>query len=569
MRYFALACDYDGTIATAGKVSKNTIAAIERLGESGRKAILVTGREMSDLLQVFPELKIFDRIVAENGALLYRPQTAEVKLLAAEAPAQFIEALRKKGIPLYAGQSIVATREPHDAAALEVIRGMGLDLQLIYNKGSVMMLPSGVNKATGLMAALGELGLSAHNTVGVGDAENDHALLAACECGVAVANAIPVLRERADLTMQSSAGEGVEELIEKLLRDDLREAGPRLGRHHILLGKTRDDREFSLKPYGENVVIAGPSASGKSTAVMAILERLIEKAYQVCLVDPEGDYEDAGGTVSLGSPTRAPERSEIFHVLNDPKSSVRVNLVGLPLAERPPFFAALLPKLQELRARTGRPHWLIVDEAHHVLPASWNPAPATIPQELTGTILTTVHVDQVAPAAVKPADTIIAVGPAPRETFDQFHKIAGVAAPPRMPSETRMGEVVVWSPKEKRGPIAVRMQPPSGEMRRHKRKYAEGTLPEDLSFYFKGPQGKLNLRAQNLVTFIQLAEGVDDETWLFHLHEGAYSRWMREVIKDEDLAREASRIEGNSQLSPRESRAKIIEAISHRYTAPE
>lgn len=446
MRYFALACDYDGTIATAGKVEKSTIAAIKRLGESGRKAILVTGREMNDLSQALPEMGIFERIVAENGAVVYRPATGETKLLAAEARPQFVEALRAKGMPIYAGRSMVATREPHDATALQVIRDMGLDLQVIYNKGAVMILPSGVNKATGLLAALGELGLSEHNAVGVGDAENDHALLAACECGVAVANAIPALRDRADLTTEASAGEGVEELIEKLLRDDLRDAEPQLGRHHIALGKTREGEEISLKPYGENVLIAGPSESGKSTMAMAILERLIEKRYQVCLVDPEGNYDHANGTVSLGSPARAPDIAEVFHVLDNPKSSVRVNLVGLPLGERPPFFAALLPKLQELRARTGRPHWLIVDEAHHVLPASWKQAPATMPQELTGTILTTAHVEQIAPAAVKGVNIVIAVGAAPQETFEQFRRISGAAAPMRVPFQTQAGEAAVWYP---------------------------------------------------------------------------------------------------------------------------
>jgi len=570
MRYFAFACDYDGTIATAGKVPKSTIAAIGRLGASGRKAILVTGREMNDLSQTFPELGIFDRIIAENGAVLYRPESSETKLLAAEAPAGFVEALRARGVdPLFAGRSIVATHEPHDAAVLEVIREMGLDLQVIYNKGAVMILPSGVNKATGLLAALAELELSEHNAVGVGDAENDHSLLAACECGVAVANAIPVLRERADLTTEGSASEGVEELIEKLLRDDLSEVEARLARHHIPLGQTRADEEIAFKPYGENVLIAGPSASGKSTTVMAIFERLIEKRYQVCLIDPEGDYDHAGGAVALGSSTRAPESAEVFHVLDDPKSSVCVNLVGLPLAERPPFFAALLPKLQELRARTGRPHWLIIDEAHHLLPASWKPAPITIPQELTSMILTTVHAEQIAPAAAKPVDTVIAVGPSPKETFDQFQKISGCTEAPRVDFELQAGEVAAWSPKQGRAPVAVRVQPPSGEMRRHKRKYAEGKLPEELSFYFKGPHGKLNLRAQNLMMFIQLAEGVDDETWIYHLREGAYSRWMRDVIKDKDLAREVAQMEANTRLGAQETRAKIIEAISRRYTAPE
>ena len=61
----------------------------------------------------------------------------------------------------------------------------------MFNKDAVMVLPAGVNKATGLDYALRKLGLSFHETVGIGDAENDHAFLQRCECAVAVSNAVP------------------------------------------------------------------------------------------------------------------------------------------------------------------------------------------------------------------------------------------------------------------------------------------------------------------------------------------------------------------------------------------
>src|SRR6266446_10126510 len=57
---------------------------------------------------------------------------------------------------------------------------------------------------------------------------------------------------------------------------------------------------------------------------------------------------------------------------------------------------------------------------------------------------------------------------------------------------------------------------PHAQRLRHSRKYAEGELGEDKSFYFRGQEGSLNLRAQNLVLFLQIAEGVDDGTWLYH-----------------------------------------------------
>jgi len=103
---------------------------------------------------------------------------------------------------------------------------------------------------------------------------------------------------------------------------------------------------------------------------------------------------------------------------------------------------------------------------------------------------------------------------------------------------------------------------------RHRRKYAEGELGTDKSFYFRGAEGSLNLRAQNLNLFVQIAEGVDDRTWLHHLHSGDYSRWLSDSVRDDDLAAEVAEIESDQALDPRESRARIKDAITRRYTAP-
>src|SRR5690349_2792943 len=303
MRYFCLACDYDGTIAHDGVCAPSTIDALKRVSASGRKLVLVTGRELEDLRRVFPDFTIFDRIVAENGAVLYRPATKDQKVLAEGPPPEFVEELRRRGVtPVSVGQSIVASWHPFESTILEVIREQGLELQVIFNKNAVMVLPSGVNKASGLRVALDELRLSAHNTVGVGDAENDHVFLKLCECSVAVANALPAIKERADFVTSASHGAGIEELIEKLLSEDLASFAPRLKRHQVLLGRGRQSQEFCIEPYGSRLLIAGPSGAGKSTTVLALVERLIEKQYQVCLFDPEGDYDDFDQFVTLGGP---------------------------------------------------------------------------------------------------------------------------------------------------------------------------------------------------------------------------------------------------------------------------
>lgn len=570
MRYFALACDYDGTLADEGTVSPSTLAALKRLKESGRKPILVTGRELDDLVRVFPEYPIFERIVAENGAVLHAPGNRKTKTLTEPPPADFVDSLRLRGVPLSTGQVIVSTIEPYDATVLEVIKRRGLELQVIYNKGSVMVLPSGVNKSTGLAAALAELGLSEHNTVAVGDAENDHALLNLCELGAAVANSIPTLKERADLITTLPAGLGVEELIDHLLLDDLAGVEPRRADRQIVLGKRADSgSDVSIEPYGSSFVIAGPSGGGKTTVVRALIERLVENDYQICLVDPEGDYDQLERFIALGSATRPPEISEALQVLQNPKSHVIVNLIGVPLADRPVYFGALFPKLLELRSRTGRPHWIILDEAHHLLPKSWDPAVDSFPEKLSETILVAVQVDSVLPAALKSMTGLIAVGPSPEITLRQFSQAIGFPPPVFVPLPHKPALVLLWRVGQADQLIAVEIEPPSDETRRHKRKYAGGELPPDRSFYFKGPEGKLNLRAQNLNMFIQLAQGVDEETWLHHLRQGDYSHWMRENIKDKDLVAEVREIENDSAVSGKDSRAQVIEAVSRRYTAPE
>jgi HAD superfamily hydrolase (TIGR01484 family) len=569
MRYLALACDYDGTLALAGHVDPTTVDALRRLRESGRRLVLVTGRSLADILAVFPAANLFDRIIAENGAVLYRPAEREEKDLADPPSPELVAALRHEGVmPLSVGRTIVATWHPNETTVLRLIRDLGLELQVIFNKGAVMVLPSGVNKASGLAAALGELALSAHNCVGVGDAENDHTFLALCECAVAVANALPMLQERADLVTRADHGAGVIELIERMLASDLEELQPTLSRHLIPLGKTETGETLQLDPYGSRVLIAGPSGSGKSTLATAILEQLAERGYQICVIDPEGDYSKVDWAIVLGDQTRATTIPEVLDVLSSPGRNVVVNLLGIALAERPQFFAALLPRLLELRAQTGRPHWIVIDEAHHLLPASPGSTPLSLPQDCQGVMLVTVHPEAVAPAVLSSVAIVTAVGGASEEVIRGFCEATGQPMP-QVPAEAaQAGEAVFWAPSAKTPPVAFRSDGPRGERRRHLRKYAAGELGPDRSFYFRGPDERLNLRAQNLVTFLQLADGVDDETWLHHLHRGDYSRWFRESIKDDALTDEAEAVETAPGITATESRAGIRAAVERRYTLP-
>jgi hypothetical protein len=302
--------------------------------------------------------------------------------------------------------------------------------------------------------------------------------------------------------------------------------------------------------------------------VTGILERLVEQRYQFCVVDPEGDYAEFPDAIVLGSVERAPSVSEILTALHKPDSNVVVDLVSLPLQDRPAFFVGLLPRLLELRAKTGRPHWIVVDETHHLLPANWKPAPMILPEAFTSMLFVTVHPDSVAHAVLGNVGILAVMGEAPESTIRKLCMAAGVPAPSIPKTKLEAGQAIVWPLRRREEPFMLQIAPPQTSLRRHRRKYAEGELPSDRSFYFKGPEGKLNLRAHNLIMFMQIGDGVDDQTWDYHLRKGDYSRWIAAAIKDQTLAGQVQAIELQPAPSPSQSRREIRAAIEERYTLP-
>jgi len=564
MRYLVLATDYDGTLATHGHVDDAVWAAVRRLRDSGRRAVLVTGRELEDLQTVCPHLELFDRVVAENGALVYQPRTKEVRLLAEPPTRAFVEALKEHSVtPLSAGHVIVATVRPHETAVLRTISELGLELQVIFNQEAVMVLPSGVNKATGLAAALKELGLSPHNAVAIGDAENDHALLSACECAAAVGDGVPALRGRADWVARGGAGTSVVELIDRLLADDLASVGERLTRHHVGLGRGPDGSDEKFDPYGTGILVTGASGSGKSVVAAGILERLADAKYQYAVIDPEGDFATLPGAVVLGSPDRPASADEAVNLFASGRNAV-INLAGIPIWERAAFFNQFLPRLVDLRTRTGRPHWLVVGKAHHLMPANWAPP---VPR-LHNLLLLTVHPANVSRLVLERIDLVLSVGERPEQPLAQFCE-ARRAACPAIPAPTLAdGQALAYRVESGRPPFVLTLGTGRAERRMQKRKYAEGRLPDERTFVFRGPRGKLHLRAYNLLTFLELAGGVDDATWLYHLKGGEYSKWIREAIKDEDLARDVAAAEAKYAKDAAAGREAVRKAIEQRYTLP-
>jgi HAD superfamily hydrolase (TIGR01484 family) len=562
--FAALATDYDGTLAQHGQVDGATRRAIEEIRQSGRKLILVTGRILADLASAFGTLDLFDAVVAENGGLLFVPAKKAEIPLAEPPPEALVARLRELGVtPLSVGRTIIATWEPNETLVLKAIRDLGLEQHIIFNKGAVMVLPSEINKASGLKGALKLLRLSPHNVVGIGDAENDQAFLSSCGCAVAVNNALPAVKSKADFVV-SDHGAGVTELARMLTNDDLASVRPRVPRAQPVIGHTSDGAALTVSPF-EAVLVTGSSGSGKSTIVTALLEQIREFAYQFCVVDPEGDYSELRDVVTLGDSKQAPRIGEALELLASPVTSIVTNLLAIDPPERPHFLTKLLPELAKMRAVSGRPHWLVFDEVHHCLPAKWRPAPTTLPRELPASIAVTVHPEEVAPEFLALVSTVVGVGDGAVQAIKQFCEATG-RMPPKMELAPQADQVLVFRCKDQIELVTPCR--PKEKQKRHVRKYAEGELGEDKSFYFRGPERALNLRAQNLSTFLQLAAGVDDKTWLHHLRAGAYSQWFRGAIKDDVLASEATAIEQDHSLTPADSRTRIRDIVERRYTAP-
>jgi hydroxymethylpyrimidine pyrophosphatase-like HAD family hydrolase len=560
----ALATDYDGTIAHHGRVDQSTIDALTTLREGGRKLILVTGRILADLELVFPEYKMCDAVVAENGGLLFLPASSTEQVLGPPPPENYVAALRDAGVePLSIGRCIVATWEPQQHTVLEIINALGLEWQIIFNKGAVMCLPSGINKASGLMAAASALGLSPANIVGVGDAENDHSFLMTAGFSAAVANAIDALKTEVDLVMAQDHGAGVRELINLVLHEP-EKITSRSRRYNVPLGRTpggaSDDKTAVLRP-SDTVLISGSSGVGKSRFTTLLLERMRELELQFCVIDPEGDYENFEGATVLGSADHAPQHQEAAALLSKPQDNVVLNLLGLDLKDRPGFFTRAAADIGVMRKEFGRPHWLVIDEAHHMLPVGT----VLPPTDMRATIAVTVDPAALADDVLRMASIVVAVGPKADKVITHYCARLDIGVPALPPQPPGNNQVWFWN-RAADSVGVLEVDAPKQEHHRHIRKYAQGELGEDKSFYFTGPKGDLNLRAQNIAIFIQIARGVDDATWTHHLRRRDYSTWFRDSVCDDETAAEIAAIEAEAGLDPEESRQKMFALLRRRYT---
>ncbi|MFP2904707.1 HAD hydrolase family protein [Pyxidicoccus sp. 3LFB2] len=564
MRYLALAMNLDGTLATGGLADRAALDALARLRTTGRRAILVTSRRLVELTALFSSLDAFDCIVAENGALLHWPSRRESTSLCRPVPEAFVRAVFERGVtPLVRGQSVVYAPRDRASALVEVVGELGLELQIIFAGAQVLAVPPGINKGEGLREALLSLGLSAHEVVGLGCGANDHSLLDVSECAVAVANAVPALKERAVFTTQAAAGVGVAEIVEELVQRDLQVAGAWTQKDALTLGYDQTGERAGIAPYGQNLLVLGPRDGEGSRYVRGFLERLLQRRYQPCVIDCLGDFELRDDMVRLGSRIQAPRVAQVMAALTSPSVKPVVNLAALAPEAQPGFFQELLRAIEGMRLRTGRPHWLIVDGAQRLWPAGAEPSHRDAPT-LGEMLLRVDDAEAVARPILQQMDVVVGVGPAPGRAIEQLAHALGEPEPHLPMCGGSEHSVLAWFVAE--GSWPLRLRPPRRRAERLRRvpEHVEGDLGSR-SFIFRGTLGRPDVRAPNLDAFCRQAAQVDEDTWLFHLWHGDFSRWLRDTLHEDALARTIAAIECRYELPAADSRRDVCGAIAHHY----
>ncbi len=331
------------------------------------------------------------------------------------------------------------------------------------------------------------------------------------------------------------------------------------------LGSTLDGEPFTIPSYGDGVLVMGGPGGGKSKLAIAVMESLTSRGEQCSVIDPEGDYRNLESSVALGTADRAPDVEEVVGELEQTYNHCLVSFFGIDKPDRPAYLNRLFRTLAELRSRTGRSHWIIVDEAHYAAPKDWQPAEMWSDEELLGIIFITAYHDQLSKAVLQHVDWIVSIAEQPEDAIAQCCELMGETLPKfQAPEDYRKHRALAWR-RDDHGPVWFSRLAPRAEGQRHQHSYYEGDIDEDLQFEFRGKNNQFSLATGNLNEFMKTAQGIDDETLLHHLSQRDYSKWFRDIIKDDELSTEIEFIERTQDLSPERSRQLVFEHINRRF----
>ena len=539
--YFrAVAIDYDSTLTESGPPDLRVVDAIAAFRRTRGRVLLVTGRILNELRQVWPAVEsAVDAIVAENGAVIWLPG-AGARTVAQPVPAELADALIARGVPLARGNVLLASDTAWDAVAQEQIGRLGLEVQLVHNRSALMLLPSGVSKGTGLLEALDDLGISRHSTVAVGDAENDHSLLETCEIGVAVANAVPSLQVHADVVLREPDGAGVCSLLQGAILAGSVRVQPK--RWQIRIGTAPDGSPVTLPGSQANLLITGGAATGKSHLAGLVIERLAAMGYSAWVIDPEGDHVGLGTLRDVvvraippspaGAPRDAPPSPSVTTVFD---------LSAQPPEERAGCCSRLLAAAARARKAAAVPHWVVFDEAH-LVPDAFSILQGTAERPPTGVCLVTYHPGDLHRETFDGIDYVLTLREWTAELIDRS------GAQPFVPDARRSAHV------------------------RHWHKYLTAVLPHHQRFFFRSAEGLTGASAANIPEFHHELERCEPAVLLHHAPAHDFSRWIELVLQDPELASEfraiEERIAGGAEADVEPARRDLLAGIERRYREP-
>jgi hydroxymethylpyrimidine pyrophosphatase-like HAD family hydrolase len=542
MRLRAIALDYDGTIATEGVLHPAVRASIQQARQRGLVVIIVTGRILSDLRRVAGSLDFVDGVVAENGAVVSLPNGLAMSLAHAP-PTSFLTELSGHGIIFQVGQCVVEMDAAFAQAAISLIQKLELPLAIEFNRSRMMLLPESISKSTGLRELFNILGVSCHNAVGIGDAENDHGLINSCEYGVAVEWGSCLLKQKADYVISGSGPEAVAAYIDQLSSQlRLSNVFVKGGQHKLVLEVTEGIPSLEIAIRGRNLLIAGDSKSGKSSLAGLLCEQMILKGYTVYVFDPEGDYDSLAmlpNTIMFGAGRLLP-RFEDLKMLLPQGLSLVLNLSHLGHDEKAAYIAHHLPLAAKYRRRRGFPHRILLDECHYFLHRP--DGEQLLDPDLDSYTLVTYRPSQLAQPIRRSMEVVLATRLTDRIDVDVLRALA-MGDTSRSDwhgplADLAIGEAALLPPTaEARGDVRrFKVAPRLTQHVRHRTKYFDIPVERAKVFVFTDNGKSVGDPVRTLRELAERAKRAASQVLEGHCRRHDFSRWIAEQFRDTELA---------------------------------
>jgi hydroxymethylpyrimidine pyrophosphatase-like HAD family hydrolase len=571
-----IATDFDGTISEGDRLAPKAGHVLRRWREQGGIVVLVSGRPFEFLRDLQEREQTFDLIVAENGAVVYNPYSDEMRLPFGQVPDELVRTLAQLGIPLWRGIAIAGTTLPYDDAVWVASRELGLAVHVVINRSEVMLLPPGASKGAGLLHLLQNEGLSPRNLLAFGDAENDRSLLQAAEVKVAVANAVEGLQAIADHVTPGAGPSGVAGFVERYLLDKKAFDFPIRGAHHFVLDAAGQVSVNAHDLVDREILIAGGSGYSKSSLACRLAEGLMDGGYQVLGLDPVGDLHGLrhhSACLSLGR-EELPAISLVAQLLIGTRQSLALDLSHVPTVEEQILYTTgLLRRVLDMRRRLGRPHWILIDEAQDLLGGPDNPARLPLLQgfESFGVCLVTWQPSRIDHALLERMHGFVLTR---HRLSSEVECLSSLLASHSLDvdrlaqrlGQLDEGEALIWGLAASTNDTLTPLRFGAGShifpgMRRLHR-YLEDRVAPSRQFYFHDQKGH-SLPAGNLGELIERVRTLDVVVLTFHLERDDFARWIRDVLRDETLARWLDRLQA-AELSGETLRLALLDALEQR-----